>query len=86
MDGYAAYRKAQAAQQASQPSCCQQCQQPLPVQTGRGAKRLYCNASCKNAAFEANRQPRPKRTRTDYHRNYQRMRRAEQAQNVKEAK
>ena len=84
MDGYAAYRKAQAAQQASQPSCCQQCQQPLPVQTGRGAKRLYCNAFCKNKAYEAMRQPRPKRTRTDYHRNYQRIRRAEQAQKQKE--
>ena len=82
-EGYAAYRKAKQAQEAQASSVCKVCAAALPVGSRRG--RLYCSDTCKNQAFEANRQPRPKRERADYHKYYQRKRRATNAQNTKEA-
>lgn len=73
-EGYAAYRKRLASEASQASHVCAKCAAALPPGSRRG--RLYCSEACKNAVFEANRQPRPKRERADYHRNYQRKRRA----------
>lgn len=82
-EGYAAYRKRIASEASQATQVCKVCAAALPPGSRRG--RLYCSDTCKNQAFEANRQPRPKRERADYHKLYQRKRRATNAQNMKEA-
>jgi len=85
-EGYAAYRKRKASEESQVGHVCAwaKCGGALPPGSRRG--RMYCSESCKNAAFEASRQPRPKRMRAEYHKQYKRVQRAEAARKAKNAK
>lgn len=77
MTGYAAYRKAKQAEESQAIQVCAHCAGKLPA--GYHKNRKYCSLQCKSAAWEGNRQPRPKRERAEYHKLYKRNRRAEMA-------
>lgn len=77
MTGYAAYRKAKQAEEAQAVQGCAKCGAGLPAGCHRGRK--YCSLQCKSAAWEANRQPRPKRERAEYHKIYKQGKRAQMA-------
>ena len=77
MTGYAAYRKAKQAEESQAIQVCAHCAGKLPAGCHKNQK--YCSLQCKSAAWEGNRQPRPKRERAEYHKLYKRNRRAEMA-------
>ena len=68
----------------SSDSQCRHCDRPIPREPGPASKgrKLYCSVTCRLAAFEERRGPRP--LRTDYHREYQRRRRLRRASQKEE--